>query len=77
MVPYLPSSWITRWLMAIVRSFANVSRSETSRSCSTADLTILTAYGRAVHVSKLANPAILVTTVVGLLQRRPTLHLKL
>ena len=35
------------------------------------------AYGDAVHVSKPTSPAVLVTTVVGLLQRRPTLHLKL
>ena len=33
--------------------------------------------GDVVHVSKPASPAVLVTTVVGLLQRRPTLHLKL
>ena len=30
-----------------------------------------------VHVSKPATPAILVATVVGLLQRRSTLHLKM
>ena len=35
------------------------------------------ACGDAVHVSKPASPAVLVTTVVGLLQRRPTLHLNL
>ena len=36
------------------------------------------AYGDAVHVPKPANPDVLVTTVLGLLQRRrPTLHLNL
>jgi DNA-binding response OmpR family regulator len=35
------------------------------------------AFGNAVHVPKPADPAVLVTTVVGLLQRRPILHLKL
>ena len=35
------------------------------------------AYGDAVHVSKPASPDVLVTTVVGLLHRRPTLHLKM
>jgi DNA-binding response OmpR family regulator len=35
------------------------------------------ACGDAVHVSKPASPEVLVTTVVGLLRRRPTLHLKL
>jgi DNA-binding response OmpR family regulator len=33
--------------------------------------------GDAVHVSKPASPEVLVTTVLGLLHRRPTLHLKL
>ena len=36
------------------------------------------AYADAVHVPKPANPDVLVTTVLGLLQRRrPTLHLNL
>jgi DNA-binding response OmpR family regulator len=35
------------------------------------------ACGDAVHVSKPASPEVLVTTVLGLLHRRPTLHLKL
>ena len=36
------------------------------------------AYGDAVHVPKPANPDVLVTAVLGLLQRRrPTLHLNL
>ena len=35
------------------------------------------ACGDAVHVSKPASPEVLVTTVVGLLHRRPTLHLNL
>jgi DNA-binding response OmpR family regulator len=35
------------------------------------------AYGDAVHVPKPASSDVLVTTVVGLLQRRPTLHLKM
>ena len=33
--------------------------------------------GEAVHVPKPTNPKVLVTTVVGLLQRRPILHLKM
>ena len=35
------------------------------------------AYGDAVHVPKPASSDVLVTTVVGLLQHRPTPHLKL
>ena len=35
------------------------------------------AYGDAVHLPKPTRPDVLVTTVVGLLQRRPTLHLKM
>ena len=35
------------------------------------------AYGDAVHVPKPASSDVLVTTVVGLLHRRPTLHLKM
>jgi DNA-binding response OmpR family regulator len=33
--------------------------------------------GGAVHVPKPANPDVLVTAVLGLLRRRPTLHLNL
>ena len=35
------------------------------------------ACGDAVHISKPASPEVLVTTVAGLLNRRPTLHLHL
>ena len=39
---YLPRSWITLWVMAIVRSFANGSKNGTCRKCSTAGLATLT-----------------------------------
>ena len=35
------------------------------------------ACGDAVHVPKPASPDVLITTVAGLLHRRPTLHLKM
>ena len=35
------------------------------------------AHGDAVHISKPATPEVIVTTVAGLLHRRPTLHLVL